>query len=664
MRTLLYKEIRETSKLALAGGLLLAAVLGFDLHSYSAQLQDLTLGGGHAREPMQPLLGEEILEFLPLFCAVFGTLLGALQGWREHRQGLWEFLIHRPASPGRLFLGKAVAGLSCYTVALGIPLLLYIGWVITPGHVPAPFETAMLLPVIGSFLLGVCCYFVGMLTLVRQARWYASKVAPLGAAFVVFGLAIFMPEFWQTSLVLLLATLLFAAAAFGNFRTHGQAEKSFSLDSCATTLTLALGWGLAALFAGLVLGDFISRFKERPWSHYVVTKEGEVFKVTRASGQKTIVQKVHNEQTVEPATGRAISEAALESRTAQCARAFAGSFGLAWDQPWWFELSADGWRPKISGNTAWYFRHSKGRFLAYNITTGKFSGSLGPEGYSSTAEGSGARFVSVALGSRLSDSNVLYQVDIETRTVTPLFEVAEGPILDLSDLHSQGESEHIVITTPKNIHIVDTKGAIEAATPYEPGLPEYPTAIVYRLEPRGRFAVWFEPDSATNLLRNFELPIHLHWINGQPEEAPVQLPVLNPGPEPLSGERLGMALTTPPLFLEPLRWMAAESSFSSWPGPLVASSVAVTTVSFLFGVWWMRRYQLSRRTQIAWGLLLLAGGLPALLACLTSRQWPARVRCQDCGHLRSVDQPKCARCGSSFPPAVQQGTEIFETATK
>lgn len=74
MRTLLYKEIRETSKLALAGGLLLAGVLGFAQHSYSVQLQMLILGSGHASGNMQPLLGEEILLFLPLFCAVFGTL--------------------------------------------------------------------------------------------------------------------------------------------------------------------------------------------------------------------------------------------------------------------------------------------------------------------------------------------------------------------------------------------------------------------------------------------------------------------------------------------------------------------------------------------------------------------------------------------------------------
>jgi ABC-type transport system involved in multi-copper enzyme maturation permease subunit len=661
MRTLLYKEVRETFRLALAGGLLLTGVLGFARHSYSVQLQGLILGSSHASGHMQPLLGEEILLFLPLFCAIFGTLLGALQGWREHRQGLWEFLVHRPVSPARLFMGKTIAGLSCYTVAAGVPLVLYAGWVITPGHVPAPFEPQMLLPILGSFLLGICCYFAGMLTIIRQARWYASKLVPLGAAFVVFGLSIFMPEFWQAVLVVLLGTLLFATATFGSFRSHGQSDKPCGLPSCATALILGIGWGLVALFAGLVLGDFISRFNERPWSYYLVSKSGGVFKVTREPGHLITVHNPEGQPAENPFTGKHLTFKDLEQSVASSTRGYIGDRSSTWDKPWWFRLSVDYVQDKITANTSWSFQNSRGRFLGYEVATGKFAGSLGPEGYAPTPEGSGARFRLDGAGF-LSDSNVLYKVDVERRSVTPVVKIADGPILALSAIYDRDVERQTMMLTLQTVYILDKDGQILATTPYQPGLPEYPTAIVYRLEPRGRFAVWFEPDSATNLLRNFELPIHLHWINGQPEKAPVQLPVLNQGPEPISGERLGMALVTPPLFLEPLRWMAADASFSRWPGPLVACSVAVTTVSFLFGVWWMKRYQLPRRTQVTWGLFLIAGGLPALLACLTARQWPARVVCQSCGNVRSTDQTQCAKCGSGFSPAVRQGTEIFETA--
>ncbi len=662
MRTLLYKEVRETFKLAIAGGLVLSGALGFNWHNYSVQLKNLQLGNVDMRESMQPLLGQEILQFLPMFCAVFGALLGALQGWREHRQGLWEFLVHRPTTPERIFLTKAIGGLSCYAGGVGVPLLFYLGWVVAPGNVPAPFEPGMLLPVAGSFLLGGCCYFAGMLAIIRQARWYASKLVPLAAAFVAFGLSIFMPEFWQAALTILGATCIFAMAAAGSFRTHGAAEGPVGIRRCATAITLAVGWGLVALAAGMVLGDILSRNSARSMSHYLVTRNSEIFKITRSPDKRPQIYTLQGRQ-AEQAPGKPITYAELQERAAESATSYSGGPGSKWDTPWWFRMRTDYRQHSATSAAVWFFQFSRGRFLAYEMATGKFAGSLGPEGFSSSVEGSGARFLSNIQHDLAADSNTLYHYNLDERSIKPIFRVPDAPILNLTSFHSNKGPRHTVLTTAKNIYILDVRGQLAATAAYDPGLPEYPITRVYAMEPPGRFAVWFEPDRATNRLHNFSLPIHVQWLNGRPLDAPAQLEVLDKGKNGAPDAELrGMALMMPPIVLEPMRWMAANPSFVSWRWPLLICSMGSMLVSFMIGMWWMKRYELTGRTRIAWGIFLILGGLPALLALFSARQWPTRVTCQGCGHLRSADQQKCARCGSGFPPAVRQGTEIFETA--
>ena len=133
----------------------------------------------------QPLLSRSVTSATAFFCAIFGALLGWLQIHNERHRDLWAFLIHRPLSRTKIFAAKSVAGLSLYTLGAGLPLLGFIFMTWMPGHIAAPFEWRMVLPVLSFFLAGIVFYFAGMLTGLRQARWYASRGLGLGAAFVV-----------------------------------------------------------------------------------------------------------------------------------------------------------------------------------------------------------------------------------------------------------------------------------------------------------------------------------------------------------------------------------------------------------------------------------------------------------------------------------------------
>ena len=128
----------------------------------------------------QPLADAGILWSTAWFCGIFGAVLGWLQVHNERRPDLWAFLIHRPMTRTGIFLGKAMAGLGLYALVVGLPLLGFIVWARLPGHVAAPFELAMLRPVAAYFLAGIRYYFAGMLSDLRQARWYASRVLGAG----------------------------------------------------------------------------------------------------------------------------------------------------------------------------------------------------------------------------------------------------------------------------------------------------------------------------------------------------------------------------------------------------------------------------------------------------------------------------------------------------
>src|ERR1017187_1556616 len=122
---------------------------------------------------LQPLLAHSLLIENTFFCGLFGAALGWLQSRNQAHRDLWAFLIHRPVTRTEIFLGKTIAGLCLYAFGAGLPLAILVAVVRVPGQVAAPFEWAMVLPLVSVFLMGLAWYYAGLLTGLRQARWYA-----------------------------------------------------------------------------------------------------------------------------------------------------------------------------------------------------------------------------------------------------------------------------------------------------------------------------------------------------------------------------------------------------------------------------------------------------------------------------------------------------------
>lgn len=116
-----------------------------------------------------------------------------------------------------------------------------------------------------------------------------------------------------------------------------------------------------------------------------------------------------------------------------------------------------------------------------------------------------------------------------------------------------------------------------------------------------------------------------------------------------------------------LAWMGLEISRSDdpaawqtlwpqwWPAVLItvilSAGLAVVTYRHALGsaVPWPG----------AWATFVALGGVPAFIAYLVHREWPALLPCPRCGRSVPRDRPTCTACTGEFPAADPLGIEVF-----
>jgi len=661
MKALVRKEFREQVKVAALGLVIYTLLLLQQYRNYRLL--------PHAT--MQPLVDGGFLMSTAWFCALFGAVLGWLQIHSERRPDLWAFLMHRPITRTGIFLGKTVAGLGIYALVAGLPLLGFIVWARLPGRVVAPFEPAMLQPVLAFFLAGTVCYFAGMLTGLRQARWYASRALGLGVAIIVFTLMAERPEFWQGLVIICIGGAILILAAWGGFHSQGHYGGQPAWGKASLTGALMLG-SLVVVFAAVVLlsNFFPRREAAGPQFSYAMTKTGAVFKVTTGMGRPPEVVDLEGKPLLDAKTGRMIELADLR-------RQFASGidFNLEPDernrrQSW---IRADcsrfrGWgaTPATNPNTVWYYWDRYGRLAGYDLVTRRFIGSLGPRGFARDLAGGGDRF-SNPMGDRrertLRTATTVFLVDVEQRTTRPLFATPEDdPILAVQEIVLNGyDWEYTAVVTKRFIHLLTGEGKPVWSIPYEPAYPDYARIQVYFLEPPGQFALWIAPSDRAKEQAKGKLPTHVVWLaRDQGVVKSADLPGLPAArPEPGVQDKL-MGCVAPPAFV------VAGPLFEGgdWPTgirrDLLRLSLAGAVLVCLPIGWWLgRRYRFSLAAQAGWAVFHLLFGVAGLLAFLSVQEWPAREACPNCRKLRVVDRAQCEHCGADFAPPEKTGTEVF-----
>jgi len=658
MKKLFRKELREEMKAALIGIVILTGIL---VQVY----KNCTGHGIGSGEAVQPLMSPALHREAAWFCAVFGAVLGWLQIRAEKHPDLWAFLVHRPMTRTRILGAKIAAGLCLYALAAGLPLLGLLIMVLTPGHVAAPFEWPMTFPLAAIFLLGGVFYFVGMLTGVRQARWYGSRGFGVGPAIFAAMTVFICQEFWQAVLFVAIFGGILALAVWGSFQSVGcyrnqpMPGKLALTAAFVATATLLIGMGIIGLNNLLV-----PESRSFAWSDYVMTTNGIIYKVSHSQIGDPEIVGLDGKPLLDDKTGRQMKLQEFDRHSAPSQ----GVLSRFVRQNEWNESYMDNqrffipWR--VADKTFWYLKRD-GCLAGYDGITRRLVATLKPGGNSGgfilPEQPHGNQFNSYVLDQKwiLASFTTVYLVDFENRAIQPIFIVTNDD--RIGGYNYDSLSQRAVVVTRQAIYLLDFDGRVEWSVPYQPSYPSYPRISVFFLEPTNRFAVEFYPDREANETSGGTMPTRIEWlVSGKGISKILDLPKLPKSTQPNHNNLPVQELAC--LFLPPAFPIAFAFS-----GDLERNLIWLAFIpAILCGIvgWQLvRRFSFAARAQMGWVVFLLLFGIPGLLTFLSVQEWPARESCQNCKKLRVVDREKCPHCGADFAPPEKNGTEIFAPLT-
>ena len=659
MKTLLFKEIRENVRLAALGLVIHALLLAVQYRSYTAARPSL----------FSPLASQDLFWSTLWFGGIFAAVLGWLQIHNERRPDLWAFLLHRPMTRTQMFLAKTGAGMALYTVVVGLPLAWFVAWARWPGHVAAPFDIVLLRPIAAAALAGTVAYFAGMLTGLRQARWYASRALSLGIALAACTLMLVAHYWWLGFLVILIGTLVVATASWGAFKTHGYCHGQPAVAHACLIISTTVGWGLIAIVAALLLSNlFPQRNRGARWTHYAMTGEGVICKITEGGEEKAHIQDLEGKPILDPKTLKEVELADFNARTRRLSSVTLGDEPRRRPQEWVFTdmKAVPGWGK--TEDTLWYCWERYGRLVAYDAATRRCVGSLGPGGFARDIAGDGSRFnTSVDNGgwNLASTDTILYRLNLGQRALKPLFTTtADDPLRSSQEIRFErdgAEERYVAVVTRHSVHLLKPGGELVWKVPYDAQNPAYRRAEIHFLSAPGQYALWMSPSAYEDERSDGRLPIHVVWVDHQQGVIKnVDLPAL-PRPEPASGaEEFLSCAVAPPIILYLLPKLVPGFNPKGLPLELLLPSWAMALLVCLpLALWVARRYRLPLAAQAGWVVFLALFGLPALLAFLSVHEWPARIPCPACKRSRLVNRPQCEHCGAAFAAPEPTGTEIF-----
>jgi hypothetical protein len=661
MKAMVQKELRENIKLAVLGMIIYGLPLLYAYLVYSGALRDLALGSGNWRGGgWQPLLTSGFLPATSFLCPLLGAALGWFQIHNERQRDLWSFLVHRPMSRTQIFVGKTVAGLTLYLLGAGVPFLLFAGWAITPGHVAAPFEWSMLLPATAMFLTGPAYYFAGMLTGLRQARWFASRAVPLTSAIVLSCWAAVCPQFGQALLVLGAGAAVLGLAAWGAFRSNGYYEGQPNAAKPALALGLVVGTSaVLAVAGGWITQVLLERWLTAPrsYTHYAILKDGTIYKQINRSYKTAENVDLNGRPYVFP------DELAIVNRVS-----FHVDLGEPEDRFFYFKQPDQLFEEmKTTPATLWFYWARYGRAVAFDTMTRRPIGSLGPDGFTAGELG-GARFdyppKSVpGLLHPLKTATALYEVRPASRTAKAMFTTAaDDPIVGVTASMPEEGSRYIALATRHFVYLLGNEGAVIWKTPYESASPDYNRISIYFLSPANNFALWFSPSTEPQRRAGGKLPERVTFLaNGQSTRT-----VVLPNQPPLfvfdTAEKL-MSFLAPPFAAAMAKCLPAVIGVKL-PLQFLWFSLAGAALALSIGWWVSGRYAFDALARLSWIVFLLLFGIPGLLVLLSVQEWPAREPCPNCGRRRVVRREHCEHCDGVFGPAAPTGTEIFAPAAE
>jgi len=625
------------------------------------------------------------------FAAVIALMIGRAQIVSENRGDKWGFLVHRPVSRSTLFWGKAIGGMALYLGAAGFPTLCIALWLAMPGHVAAPFDWRMTLPAVADLICGLVFYFAGMLTAMRNARWYASRTLGIGAGIICGMVILTQIHTLSMSLAFCAAGIcLTAIAARGTFISGGEYAPQSRISRVAVGVSIASGLAVVGYLATVFVMNYLL---ERPPGGIVLSGPSVRMRYT-VSSDGTIVQTLFDEGgsiQVNDIQGNpiekykdAIARKTLESGVIEASASIDpdGRRGLG-------PPNTDGYRSTFDiysqleskySDVYWYYIQNRELIAGYDSTSKRLVGWLGPDGFSAGNSLPANRFHGVAQSywhgeSLIAFTNAVYRVDVAGRRVAKVFTAPAGEsILGAAETSNGGmpvlpetPPGFDVIATTKNVYVQSLDGTPQLAVARDPKAEGYGFVSVYKATkaPGEPMFVLYAPEggSKLNLFAALAMPVQVSQIN-RDRTVGMHFTLPRPGYQVRPPEMPLCAMTIPMAWTAVFELVAnyqLNSRYSIpemtatwlWPG-LMALAIA----AFIFA--WGRRYAFAPGRLLLWTALGLGLGPLGLALMFSLIDWPAKEKCSTCGRMRVVTREHCEHCSASFPAPAPDGTEIFE----
>jgi hypothetical protein len=653
-------------------------------------------------------MGEDFLLFVGLVQIVFGTALGFAQIYFESRGDKRSLLLHRPLSSGRIFIAKSIAGVALYLLGIGIPFVCIVCLAATPGHMPQPFVWASLLPWVADILVGVVFYFAGMLSGQWEGRWYGSRCLPLGAGLCCWFIAWCAPEFAQAVMAAVITGSIVALAAWGSFHRGGLYESQPVLTKLAVSLVFLMGLSVLS-FTGKV---FVAAcFLPKIDSYVRVDRQGNALLAQEKNGSLTLTGL--NGEAPAGARNRELDAHALAEIAAPWGKGPLPTMRSYRSTSRAFLKYANETQPSYEW---WWYVPKYGRLLGFDRKSYQPIGSFGPAGFAAPGKQATDRFMEPLIySSRVYSSSVgnylvfprgVYKVDFRERQVHLIFSPSGEETVQWTTRWEDEKLTLAFVLTNEAIHVIDETGKRFASLPAPVGFENYEASLLGRLEDPTRYWVLYEPKWYLPLETLEEMPACLLAFDGNSGKAlsrqviparPGKAHAIKP-PIPLvdaCGAQIGSGIITSAAESAALVGMTNSfvSNVKESDGadfPLALYWLIVTTQLFLPGVRWFapshpgvaygfvgvmllaalvsavacygmaRRHALSRARRMGWTLAGFVLGLVGVALMISLQDWPARVRCPNCGKRRVVTRDACEHCGAAHALPNRDGTEIFE----
>jgi hypothetical protein len=686
MRALLWKELRENIGWALLAMLALGSAEIYALHhtQYPGQFDPYFADG-------ITLCKKPFLMVTRFGCAAAALALGFLQVLPELKRDRWAALLHRPMSRGRLFWGKAMAGVLLYGLAAGVPFLTAVWHVATPGNFGTPFVPAMVRPGLADVAAGLTYYFAALLVALQGGTLLRAIpiLAAIHVSFVVIDEDLFRVALEAAAAM----SFVLCLAGWGAIHARDSLRDRPWLASLAFLVTVfygACGLGDLARKAGSMAG----RIDAHPYGGWEVLDNGVPARLDYVNSVLVSTTGPDGQPFTDPKyRPDRVRSYTLGTNTAGNYIGDSHGFRVRRDDDSYRESATYLYslspydHPRFE---QWFYLRREHQYVGMLPAEKKAFARLGTNGFAppeARVPGFADDVRSDLIGGDIlliAAPDSLRLALLARREIVPVALPAPGPIYGTC---------HTWATTPTGVvnfqgvalgtgmAVYKADGQVAAMLPYHYDVDRWGRISLGVLKTMDRFVLQYEPSQWIDRKIQQAMPRYVETLDAQGNVLAAY--TLQPPPPYVESRTwvgiIAPRLQSPAFFFGEMLYRRAGAALGSdrlrealdkqlgrnfndtfhFGCAIVIVALVLAAITFF----WARRAQLPLRRAWAWAVAVLVLGLPGFILFWLAGERPRTVPCPACHRLRRIEGEKCAHCEAAWPPHPADDTAILDRST-